>query len=175
MTSSCQYCVAHHGPVVHKLKSGREMSWDPRGPIVVVFIPAAGATRARGAREDRIEDWGNGGLTARLFVGLSVGQQPTYNINDIVTATRDFRLKRKQPADASFIAQKGIYTDKRGAQVTENSVQIIIFASPGTTLPQLQEQMGELAKHLRRKFDQDQVIVELQERGVVQQVFAVER
>jgi len=170
---SCQYCIAHHGPVVHKLKSGREMAWEPRGALIVIFAPAPSS--GRGAREDRIEDWGNGGLTARLFVGLSVGQQPTYGLNDVVTATRDFRLARKQPADASFIAQKGIYTDKRGEQVTENSVQIIIFASPGTTLSQLQEQMAALAKNLRRKFDQDQIIVELQERGVVQQVFAVER
>jgi hypothetical protein len=171
---SCQYCIAHHGPVVHHLKSGKRMSWNPKGPLIVIFAPAARS--GRGASEDRVENWGEGGLTARLFVGLSVGQQPTYNINDIVTETRNFRLARKQPADASFIAQKGIYTNAAtGSQVTENSVQIIIFAAPGVTMPQLREQMEELGKHLRRKFDQDQVIIELQDRGVVQQIFAVER
>ena len=151
------------------------MAWTPKGPIIVIFAPSNASRSSRGAKEDRVSDWGNGGVTARLFVGLNVGQKPMYKVDDVVTETRDFRLARKQPADASFIAQKGVYTDRAGDLVTENSVQIIVFASPDTSLPDFREQMTELAKHLRRKFDQDSIIVELQDRGIVQNVFAVER
>lgn len=152
------------------------MAWEPRGPIVVILIPTTRPSRgAKSAKEDRIESWGEGGLTARLFVGLNVGDVPTYTIDNVVAETRDFRLSRKQSPDSSFIAQKGLYTDRTGHLVDENSVQIIIFADPSLQMAAFREQMEALAKHLRRKFDQNSVIVELQDRGIVQQVFAVER
>jgi len=152
------------------------MTWTPTGPLVVVLIPGSVTKRAaRGAAEDRIEDWGDGGLTARLFVGLSVGDRPVYTIKHVVAVTRDFRMKRGQSPDASFIAQHGIYKPEGAPPVTENSVQIVIFAKPGMPMEEFKTQMEGLATHLRRKLDQDQVIVELQDHGVAKSVFAVQR
>ena len=80
--------------------------------------------------------------------------------------------------DATFIAQKGLYTEPQergGRLIDENSVQIIIFDTDGSTLEAFGDKIVQLARGLRAKFDQDSVIVELQNAGVSQKVLSVKR
>jgi len=169
--STCHYCIAHHGPAIHKFADGRERRWEPMGPIVVIFMPEERRRGRRGA-EDNVQNWGKGGLSGRLFVGLNVGPKPTYDIEQVVRATRDFQIERGKSPNASFIAQKGIYTSPNQSVVTEDSVQIIVFASTDDK-DAFRGELLALAKHLRRLFRQEAVIVELQERGITQQLLNV--
>ena len=163
------------GEVQHHLSDGRTRRFKPVGPM---HPHKVGGKRRRGAREDSIEDWGAAGRAARLFVGLNVGETPTYTIEQVVQATKELRRAEGAPPDATFIAQKGLYTEppEKGAHlIEENSVQIIIFDTEGSELDVFGAKIVELARGLREKFDQDSVIVELQKAGISQKVMAVKR
>ena len=162
--------------IQHHLSGGDVRKFTPRGPSRLV--EGSARSRRRGAKEDTVDDWGPGGLAARLFVGLNVGETPTYSIDDVVRATKEIRKTQGQLPDATFIAQKGLYTEpaERGAHlIVENSVQIIIFDTEGSSLEAFGDKIVQLARGLRERFDQDSVIVELQEGGVSKKVLAVKR
>ena len=111
-------------------------------------------------------------------MGLNVGETPTYTVEDVVHATRDIRREQGKLPDATFIAQKGLYTEPeyRGAHlIEENSVQIIIFDIDGSSLDVFAANVVQLAAALRKKFDQDSVIVEIQNAGVSQKLINVKR
>jgi hypothetical protein len=166
------YCIADHGPVVHQHKDGRRGQWKPTGPIVVVMVDAPARSSKR-AREDKRDDFGTN-ISARLFVGLNVGQTPTYKVEDVVRATRDYRKSHHETVDSSFIAQSGLYTDqKSGEIVDENSVQVVIFDVSDTPEAVFEHQAEELAQFLRKKFEQQTVLVELQNHGEVKKFFMV--
>lgn len=164
--------IAEHGPVSRRLSNGRQFDWSPQGPIVVIVVDE----RGRGAREPagHREDFGAGGLTARLFVGLFVGDKLTYTVDNVIEATRDYRASHGQSVDSSFIAQKGLYTGRTGV-VQEDSVQVIVFDVSGASEATFEQQMEGLAKTLRAKFDQDAVYVEMQQSGTVLKFFSIER
>lgn len=160
----------HAGEVVHELNAGHRR-WRSTSQLIVVH----GSSRRRRAGEDSVESWGEGGLAARLFVGLNVGDKPTYSVEDVLHEVAKLRDKAGLPADSSFIAQKGLYTEPSGHLVEENSVQIIMFDATGSTPEDFERQIVQLARALREKLDQDSIIVEVQNRGVVQKVLAVKR
>jgi|SRR5208337_2034144 len=166
-------CYTHE--VEHHLQDGRTLRFRPRGPTYL--YEAQRPKRGRTAREDRIEDWGVG-LAARIFVGLNVGDKPTYTVQQVMDATRDIRRQQAALPDATFLAQRGLYTepqDKGGRLIEEDSVQIIIFDSEGSTLDVFADKIIQLARGLRERFNQDSVIVELQEAGISQKVLAIKR
>jgi hypothetical protein len=168
-------CYAHEVEHTFENRTVRRR-FSPRGPLHV--IDGSRSRSKRGAKEDSIEDWGPGGLAARIFVGLNVGETPTYTIEDVVKATKQIRREQGVLPDATFIAQKGLYTEpeaRGGHLIDENSVQIIIFDTDGSTLEAFGDKIVQLARGLRAKFDQDSVIVELQNAGVSQKVMAVKR
>jgi hypothetical protein len=168
-------CYTHESE--HHLSDGSVRRFTPRGPTHVIDGHRSKPAR-KGSREDSVEDWGPGGLAARIFVGLNVGEKPTYTINDVVKATKEIRLQQGALPDATFIAQKGLYTEpaaRGGHLITENSVQIIIFDTEGLSLDAFGEKVVQLARGLRERFDQDSVIVELQEGGVSKKVLSVKR
>jgi hypothetical protein len=165
-------CYANE--VRHQMSDGSRKSFRPHGPLYLIDDAAAPSKR-RSAKEDRIEDWGAGGLAARIFVGLNVGDKPTYTIQQVVKATKEIRRQQGVLPDATFIAQKGLYTEPSGSIVEESSVQIIIFDSEGSTIEAFGEKVVQLARGLRERFNQDSVIVELQRAGVSQDVMAVKR
>jgi hypothetical protein len=166
-------CYAHE--VDHHLSDDSWRRFRPRGPMHV--IDGSARSKSRRAAEDHVENWGVG-LAARVFVGLNVGDKPRYTIQDVVQATKEIRRQQGLLPDATFIAQKGLYTEpkeKGGSLVEENSVQIIIFDTEGSTMDAFSDKIVKLARGLRERFDQDSVIVELQEAGVSQNVLAVKR
>ena len=166
------------GEVEHNLHDGRRR-FRPRGPSHLIRGTSEPArSGAHGGREDSVEDWGPGGLAARIFVGLNVGDKPTYTIEDVVNATKQIRREQGSLPDATFIAQKGLYTEpeaRGGRVIDENSVQIIIFDTEGLLLEAFSAKIVQLARALRERFHQDSVIVELQEAGISQKVLNIKR
>ncbi len=101
-------------------------------------------------------------LTARLFVGLNVGQTPTWSVEDVIRVTQRARLEQKTAPDASFVLQRGLYTDKAE---NEDSVQVVVF-NFGDPEDVFEQQMIALAEALIRELQQEKVYVELQRAGV---------
>jgi hypothetical protein len=162
---------ANLGEATHRLKSGVMKTFRPVGQT---YEAVDGQLRPIGPRNNPIERIGGGGLSARLFVGLSVGDKPTYSIDDVVRATIEVRKSQGLGADASFLIQRGVYTHSGSGQVvTENSVQIIILDFEGRSKAAFTQDVTQLAEDLRARLRQESVIVEVQERGVVQDVYSV--
>ena len=76
---------------------------------------------------------------------------------------------------ASFLVQKGIYQDAVGDRVSEDSVQIIILDFDGKSVETFTAEMTALGAALRERFQQDLVVVELQNRGIVTDVYSVRK
>jgi hypothetical protein len=149
------------GEAVHE---GRR--FRPTGPLRVHHA---------GAVENPVSRVGGGGYSARLFVGLNVGQKQTYTEDDVVAIVWRVRKKQKRDASATILAQKGIYEDFRGERVIEPSVQVILIDMAGTPKKKFVEEMKELAEELRSKMKQETVILEIQRRGVSTDVFSATR
>jgi hypothetical protein len=161
------YC----GECVHVLKSGPRR-FRPNGPMMLVGSSGT-SRRASEVKGNPIKQLGKGSLSARLFVGLSVGDTPKFTVDDIVKATVAIRRKENKSPDATFIAQKGTYThDKSGKLVVEDSVQIIILDFSGKRAA-FTKDMKKLGAALRKKFEQETVILEIQDRGIVQEVWGI--
>ena len=111
-------------------------------------------------------------LTARLFVGLSVGQEKAWTIEDVITVTQEVRLRQKESPDASFLVQRGLYTDRSNEIVREDSVQVVLF-SFGDDQATFEDQMVELAEELVDRLRQETIYVELQKAGVPYTVLEV--
>lgn len=111
-------------------------------------------------------------LTARLFVGLSVGQRKAWTVEDVITITQKVRTRQGADPDASFLLQRGLYTDRANEIVREDSVQVVIFdfSSKQTTF---EKQMGDLAERLIKALKQETIYVELQKAGVPYAVLKV--
>lgn len=176
------------GAKTFHLHDGRSVRWLPKGPIYVGH--AAGATRVaseRGFRPSgktivgrtsasakapsKVERLGGGGLSARILVGLNVEDKTVWSIEEVVEAFGAIRASQQAPADASFIAQQGTYTQEGLGLVEEPSVQIIVIDTRGADPDVWERQMRELAFELRRRFEQKSVIVEIQDHGVTKDVF----
>jgi len=162
------------GPATHHLKGGRTRQFRPNGEILICMPDGQMVGAEDRKRKNPVERYSEGGLSARLFVGLSVGQTPRYTIKQVVDAVIEIRKSQKQRPDATFLAQKGIYTEGDGAKlVEEDSVQIIIIDIFGTPEAAFVEQMTDMGEKLRARFEQKEVILEVQNRGVVQAVYGI--
>ena len=109
-----------------------------------------------------------GQLAARIIVGLNVGTKTAFTVKDVVNATMRFR-----PKGASFLAQRGVYFDSKGRRIDEPSVQIVILDFDGMTKPGFTADVAELAEKLRKKFKQEEVVLEIQKSGRVTDVYGV--
>jgi hypothetical protein len=140
------------------------------------FTPAKNSrlkTYHEAVRENPTTRLSSGGLSARLFVGLNVGQKRGYTVDDVVEIVWKVRKKQKRSGDASILAQKGIYEDRSGKRVTEPSVQIIIIDFSGAAKDVFTSEMEGLAETLCKQMKQETVILEIQKRGVVEDVYSV--
>lgn len=146
--------------------SGRTCRFKPTGKL---------KTRHEGATENPVKRIGGGGYSARMFVGLNVGQTQKFDEDDVVEIIFKVRKKQKALADASILSQKGIYEDKAGDVVQEPSVQVIIIDTVGVPKRQFVSEMKDLAETLRKKMKQELVILEIQHRGRVVDVYSVTR
>lgn len=111
-------------------------------------------------------------LTARLFVGLSVGQEKAWTVEDVINVTQEVRLRQKEPPDASFLVQRGLYTDRSSEVVREDSVQVVLF-NFGDDPDKFEAQMVQLAEALVERLQQETIYVELQKAGVPYTVLEV--
>src|SRR4029077_3567210 len=127
----------------------------------------------KGVRSNPIERLSGGGFSARLFVGLKVGQRTAYKLDDVIAVVRRVRKRQGKSADASILAQKGIYEDRSGELVIEPSAQVVIIDLAGETKKTFARDMIELGEGLRRKLRQETVILEIQQRGVVRDVYSI--
>jgi hypothetical protein len=126
-----------------------------------------------GVLENPVKRENSGGLSARFFVGLNVKKKTVWKVDDVIAIVRRVRKKQKQDSSASILAQKGIYEDRATKQlVVEPSVQVIIVDLAGTPKPVFTKHMTELAEVLQKKLKQDLVILEIQKRGVVVDVYS---
>jgi hypothetical protein len=157
---------AHLGEVTHRLRSGKTRRFRPTGEVYVARSGKIASAEER--RDNPIEKQTGSGLAARLFVGLNVGTTATFTLEDVVDAVWTF-----QRGGASFLIQKGIYQDAGGGRVAEDSVQIVILDFDQRTEEKFLEDMTKLAEHLRETFRQEVVVLEMQKKGVVTDVYSV--
>jgi hypothetical protein len=116
---------------------------------------------------------GGGSLSARFFVGLNVGRKKAHSVDDIIAIVRKVRKKQKHEADASILAQKGIYEDRSGRLIVEPSVQVILIDFAGTPKATFTREMRALGQTLCDDLRQEKVILEIQKSGVVVDVYAI--
>jgi len=152
------------GEATHHRPDGRVRRFKPKGKLLLHYD---------GAKPNPVTRLSGGGLSARLFVGLNVGTRKAYNADDVVDLVWKTRKKQGKSADASILSQKGIYEDRKGRRITEPSVQIIIIDLSGASKPDFIEEMVELAEVLVKRLKQETVILEIQRRGVVTDVFSI--
>jgi hypothetical protein len=165
---------AYLGEAVHHLKSGRSLRFRPQGEILIVNAEGVGVASTARTQTNPLERIGSGGYASRIFVGLSVGDTPKYTIDDVVAETWRVRKEQERAADASFLAQRGLYDDlKTGDTVFETSVQIVIIDMIGQQKEAFVKEMTALAEDLRKKFEQQSVILEIQHRGISEDVYSV--
>lgn len=144
------------------------VSFEPRGDVHCCGDPAN-----LKLRRNPVERLDVVPLTARLFVGLNVGQKPTYSVEDAVKLTREIRTRQGALPDASFLAQRGLFTDEKTREIVdENSVQIVVFDFSGDQ-EFFEAQIEELAEELAQKFQQQVIYVEMQKAGVPYTVLRV--
>ena len=122
--------------------------------------------------------WSSGGPTysATLFVGFSVGNKPTWNMNDLIKLVKAVRIKQVKHPDSSFLYQKGIYThESNGEVVTEDGAQVIILNVPPMVrkLTVFRRNMITLGETICREMKQETVIVRLDKNGIAQETIGV--
>jgi hypothetical protein len=182
------------GAAEHHLLGGRVRHFHPTGPLTIVqgrhqrgsatlnedlgkgrsFRPGKRTRVVYGRpKPNLVERYGGGGLAARLFVGMNIGRERAWTDEEVVEAVRTIREAQGAPPDASFLTQLGIYSEPGVGIIEEPSMQIVLIDTQGTEKDVWERQMKELGEKLRERFLQKEVIVELQERGVVTDVFGV--
>ena len=108
-------------------------------------------------------------LAARLFVGFNVGGEATYDIDDLIEVVGRVRQDQGRAPDASFLAQRGVYSHAvDGSVVTEDSAQIIIIDMLQQKLRAFTAEMIDLADQICLEMSQETVIVEIQKDGITQ-------
>jgi len=165
---------AHTGVTSWSHPSGIEGHFRPNGRLELVTFQN-GDVRHNGST------WKTTGaktLAARIFVGFNVGGRLTWKMDDLVDVVRRARVKQGQRPDASFIAQKGIYTHtapgKKSKIIEENGAQVILIRMLDEPERSFRKHMIKLAEQIATELQQAEVVLELQRGGVVEEVMGVE-
>lgn len=162
---------AYLGEAVHHLKNGHVRRWRPGEKAPMAYYDAHGKVRAR-AKED-VERLGSGGYTARIFIGLNVGPRTAWTTEQVVQDVAKIRKGQRRDASATYIAQLGTYEDRQGRLIEEPSVQVIIIDFEGLSKEAFTKDMAQLCEQLRRDFQQETIILEIQKRGIVEDVYSI--
>jgi hypothetical protein len=152
----------------------RTFTWaSPDGRSNGKFVPNG---RVRVGRNFVTPNWRSSEqmFSARIFVGFNVGHDAVYSMDDIIPIVKEVRIKQGIAPDASFVYQKGMYTHMDGSgTVTEEGAQIILLNLSGASQEEFTNQMIQLANVLRDRLQQEAVIVEIQQGGMVKEVIGV--
>ena len=162
---------AYLGEVTHHLKSGTKR-FTPEGEIFIVTATGHRVS-AKERNKNPLKREGSGGLAARLFVGLKVGDEVRWTIDDVIKLTYKTLSKERRAPDASILAQSGIYKDFSGKPIIEPSVQIIVIDFQSTPKEKFVKQMGTLGERLAIDLEQEKVILEIQNHGISEDVYTV--
>ena len=114
-------------------------------------------------------------IAARLIVGFSVGDVPTWTMDDLIPLVQRIRERQAGDPSASFVAQKGIYKHRDASKgvVHEDGAQIFIVNTSGASLAAFRKEMVELAEEICVALQQEAVIVEIQVNGVSHKTMGV--
>lgn len=106
-------------------------------------------------------------LTARITVGFAIDADAFWTLDDLVKFYTRLRKAQGHGLDASFLAQRGIYTHQDGRHVVdEPGAQIVIIYTKGDLTPQaFAEEMYALADGIRHRMHQESVLLECQQGG----------
>ncbi len=136
-------------------------SFRPYGKVIYSGSRPNPVTRSKGAV-----------YAARLFVGFSVDEVPTYSMDDLMALVQD---ERADHPDASFISQRGIYMSRKPPHkvVREEGAQVIIVNTRGVPMKEFAREIIDLAERICAEFQQEEVIVEMQRNGKVIEIVSV--
>ncbi len=112
--------------------------------------------------------------SARIIVGLHAGNSTVgYKIKDVIEYVKGVLSS----PDASFIAQRGIFTQLseslKGTVVSERGVQIFLIDMDNRDGATFTADMQAFAEGVARAFQQEAVILDVQERGISMGVYRV--
>lgn len=162
---------AHLGETDHVFKDGRRRTWRPHGAVSFHVDPATGYASER--QRNPIEAIGTGdNLAARFFVGLNVGQTTRWTPKDVADVVWAVRKEQGQNGSTTILSQLGIY-ESHGQKVEEPSVQVIVLDLTNTPEKKFVDEMAEVGETLARRLEQQEVILEIQKRGIVQRIYTV--
>ena len=160
---------AHLGETTHVFRNGRRRRWRSTGAVNYHRDPSSQAEE-----KNPIEVIGQGdNLAARFFVGLNVGDVPTWTPKDVADIVWRERKRQGQNGSTSILSQLGIYESASGEKIEEPSVQVIVLDLAGTPEEKFLREMTEVGEALVRELKQESVILELQRSGIVQRVYTV--
>jgi len=107
-------------------------------------------------------------LAGRFFVGFNVGGSPRWTVDDVIDVFSDLRT-----GGASFIVQRGIYAPEKGQKIEEQSAQILVFNDEGLSRKAFTDTMISLAEELVVRLEQDEIYLDIQNRGVTVDSYSV--
>ena len=108
-------------------------------------------------------------LVGRITVGFNIDANPFWTLDDLVKIYARLRKAQGYDVDASFLAQRGLYTHRKTRHtVDEPGAQIVVVYVGNDVSPtQFGEEMWELADDLRHIMHQETIIIAVQEGGKV--------
>lgn len=137
-----------------------QKKFKPRGHLHEVGLQENPAVERTGAKL----------LSGRFFVGFNVGGEPRWSIDDVIDAVTSVRS-----GGASFLVQRGVYAPSSGPRVEEDSAQILIFNDEGLGRRDFTQAMINLGEDLANELEQDEVYLDIQNRGVTVSSYSVTR
>jgi hypothetical protein len=160
---------ANPGVFTWRAPNGRGGSFQPQGKVVFV------GDKELLDFQKNPETWESADtLSSRIIVGLNVGGDPRWKIEDVISVVRDIRERIHDKPGATFIAQKGVYRHRESGEVVEeDGVQVIIIDLWATPEKAFRAEMVSLGEELAGQLQQEEVIVEIQKNGVTQTTIGV--
>ncbi len=106
-------------------------------------------------------------LAARIIVGFNVDNKPTYDVKDLQRVVAKARSKMGLYIAGTFVPQRGFYQESLKVKpIDEAGAQVIILnfydKLPRQTFVAF---TAALARHIRREFHQNEVLVQVTDRG----------
>lgn len=109
----------------------------------------------------------------RVIVGFNVGNTPRWQMDDLVSIVRRVREEQVKDPSATFVAQRGLYKSFGGDIVDEQGAQVAVIDFHNTPRDEFIDQMVSLGEQIAASFEQEVVIVEIQENGIVVDSYTV--
>lgn len=138
-----------------------------------LFNPKGGL-RFHGPKRNPVDDLGEGVYSGLIIVGLEGRDDEKYTLKDVIEIVKEVREEQAGDPGSSFLSQKGLFKDPNTGKVfDENSIRIILLHLTKESKRKFKENILDLAELLRESLNQQTVIVEFQNKGVTERIYAV--